>query len=453
MSWFNNIVTKFFPPKKESQKKRTTKKTPNKEAPLVLSKPSSIKKGKLKFDKIQGLIPLRNLDPEFFDYLAQRFLSYETGDTIFIANDSVEYTYYIVRGAVKLKVKDCKDTYIKAGSLQATFPLNSGPRYSATAIADTPVLILEIASNLTRLWTEKNEDKLHNLEIVDINLPPPFVQDAFFLNFTECYYHNQLKLPTLPGVALKLRAAMKDEIGTHEAVDIIQTDNVITAKLVKVSNSPLYSPLTSINSCHDAITRLGLSATRNLVMSLALKELFHSPNKQLMSLMTQLWKNSLYVSSLSFILAEGTDINPDDALLAGLMCDIGFIPLINFASEYTEAPLPELATLQDSFPHFRAPVGQLLLQSLGFSEELTTIPYYAEDWYYDDGKKEMGLIDIVILAKLHSYFGTPKADSLPVIHKIPAFAKLKHTNLTADLSLDLLHKAKQRVRQIMGEFS
>lgn len=51
-----------------------------------------------------------------------------------------------------------------------------------------------------------------------------------------------------------------------------------------------------------------------------------------MKSMLSLWKNSVYVSSLSFVLAdESGSINPEDALLAGLVCDIGIVPLLHFA--------------------------------------------------------------------------------------------------------------------------
>ena len=164
--------------------------------------------------------------------------------------------------------------------------------------------------------------------------------------------------------------------------------------------------------------------------------------------MQQLWKDSLYVSSLSFVLAlECSNIDPEDALLAGLVCDIGAIPLLHFAEQFPDKS-PNLAELQSSLPYLRGPVGSLVLHTLGFSAELCNIPYLAENWLYDGGD-QLTLPDIVILAKLHSYFGTRKSTGLPYINSIPAYSKINEGKLNPDFSLSILHQAQNRIHAAM----
>lgn len=168
-----------------------------------------------------------------------------------------------------------------------------------------------------------------------------------------------------------------------------------------------------------------------------------------MKSMLSLWKNSVYVSSLSFVLAdESGSINPEDALLAGLVCDIGIVPLLHFAEQHPEQH-PDLKQLRIAILSLRGPVGALVLHTLGFTEELTQIPHFAEDWYYDSGDK-LTIVDIVILAKLHSYIGTSTGKNLPHINSIPAYAKLKDGKLAPDFSLNVLRLAHKRISAAMN---
>nr|WP_305910265.1 HDOD domain-containing protein [Methylomarinum sp. Ch1-1]MDP4521985.1 HDOD domain-containing protein [Methylomarinum sp. Ch1-1] len=241
---------------------------------------------------------------------------------------------------------------------------------------------------------------------------------------------------------------MQQDIGIDEAVHIIQIDPPIVTKLIQVANSPLYAPVSPIGNCHDAVTRLGLAATRNLVMGISLKQLFNCKDKPLMKAMQQLWQNSLHLSSLSFVLAaESAKINPEDALLAGLISDIGVIPLLRFAEQYPDQ-YPDVSDLENAIPYLRAPVGALMLHTLGFSEQLCDIPHHAENWLYDSGDS-LTLADIVILAKLHHYIGTTRAKDLPYLNSVPAYAKLKDGELDPDFSLTILHKAQQRIHSAM----
>ena len=166
-----------------------------------------------------------------------------------------------------------------------------------------------------------------------------------------------------------------------------------------------------------------------------------------MAAMQNLWRRSLYVACLSFVLAEEVgSINSEDALLAGLISDIGVIPLLRFADQYPEEQA-DITQLEAAVPFIRGPVGALMLNSLGFgfSDELISVQLHSEDWLYDSGG-ELSLIDIVILAKLHSYYGSQKTHKLPFINTIPAYARLKNGKLTPDFSLNVLRQANQRIK-------
>ncbi|MCX7087379.1 MAG: HDOD domain-containing protein [Methylococcales bacterium] len=445
--------------------------SPKKNHPLKVglhcTPPIGQKKTHQPLDVLQKFTPFNDLDKDYQDKLLHKTLRYSAGSVVFLHGSVADAVYYLLNGSIELH-PDTDDNYdlsipaqtlppasyeITADTGLAYLPLNSAKVFGATAIAKTTVDIMTITHDVAQLWTQYTEEKAKQGTLIDIKLPMNLNQNQFFIRFAQAYHKNTLQLPSLPTVAIKLRNAMQeDDISIREAVDIIQIDPAIMTKLIQVANSALYAPMNPIKNCHDAVTRLGLNATRSLVIGINLKQLFHCNNKQILIQMQNAWKQSLLVSSLCFVLAEEvTGINPEEALLAGLINDIGIIPLLHFAEQHPDEQL-NFQQVMDTIPYLRAPVGRMVLNTLGFSEELTEIPYDAENWFHDSGET-IQLIDIVILAKWHSYIGTEKAKELPYINSIPAYSKLNNGKLSPDFSLAVLQKAKQRINAAMSVLS
>ncbi len=451
-NWFSHIIEHFTsePHESKNDPQEHFDSCPVAAAPILsCDKPFKTSRIKQSVEILKQFVPIRNLDDAAIELLQQRTYSYQTGDTIFVRGQNNKgKVFYLHKGALEL-TPDCESIYqISADSPLSHLPINSGKIIGATALAKTDVEIIEISAELINLWTEQSKADATQLELIDIDLPKQIEDNGFFTDFSRIYRENKLILPSLPAVALKLKQAMEFEIDIREAAKIIQIDPPIVTKLIQIANSPLYSPISPVTNCQEAVTRLGLNATRQLVMGIGLKQMFRCQNKHLLNVMQSLWKNSLYISSLSFILAqESGRVNPEDALLAGLISDIGIIPLLHFAEQHPEH-YENLSELDEAIMVLRAPIGKLVLHTLGFSEELAQIPHHAEDWYYDSGDK-LTLTDIVILAKLHSYIGIEHDKKLPYINSIPAYTKLNNGKLTPDFSLHILHKAQQRIDAAM----
>jgi HD-like signal output (HDOD) protein len=96
---------------------------------------------------------------------------------------------------------------------------------------------------------------------------------------------------------------MQQDISIADVVKIVNLDPVIASKLIQVANSPLYRTVKPIAKLHDAINRLGLKATQNLVTSISLHNLFRSKSRLLNNRIQQLWRQSIQVASLSYTLA------------------------------------------------------------------------------------------------------------------------------------------------------
>ncbi|MGZ5049849.1 MAG: HDOD domain-containing protein [Methylobacter sp.] len=450
MNWLSKMFSarpENPPPQKTTETTSTAASSNN---PQACSEPASVDYQQLPLSTLKKLAPLRDMDDAYIEHLPHSTLQYPQGSVIFRLGQQTHSVFYLLDGSIEMQPDSNNRYTLSSESSLANLPLNSGKLCGATAFAKTDIKVLAISGELICRWTGKNTQQNVSVELVDIELPEQIADNRFFTSFSKAYRENKLSLPSLPNVALKLKEAMEKDLGIPEVVKIIAVDASIVAKLIQLANSPLYSPVSPITNCHSAVTRLGLDQTRKLVMSISLKQLFQCQDRLLMEKMQSLWKNSLYISSLSFVLAqENGSPNPEDALLAGLVSDIGTIPVLHFA-EQNPNEYPNLDVLDSAIPFLSPSVGTLVLHTLGFAPELADIPQYAEDWFYESEGERLSLVDVVILAKLHSYFGTNRAKEIPYLNSIPAYTKLKHSKLTPDFSLDVLHRAKHRIHAAMN---
>jgi HD-like signal output (HDOD) protein len=75
------------------------------------------------------------------------------------------------------------------------------------------------------------------------------------------------RLPTLPGIAIRvLEAVQKEEPDLEEIGYIISTDPPLSAEVLKIINSPFYGMAAKVTSVFHAIRLLGINAVKNLVL-------------------------------------------------------------------------------------------------------------------------------------------------------------------------------------------
>lgn len=270
--------------------------------------------------------------------------------------------------------------------------------------------------------------------------------------FREHYSHGKLETPSFPDVALKMRRAIQQDCEIADLVKIINMDPVISAKLIQVVNSPFYMPMHPITNCFNAINRLGRKTTRDLVITFSLKNLIKSDKPFIKKLIQQTWFQSIKVSSISFTLAKLVKkVDSDEALLSGLLHNIGVLPILTFADSLPEGSYqPEDIDL--CIDEVNGQIGSIILDQWEFPENLKQIPLGTSGWFTDTSEN-LNINDIVVLAKYHYFLTTPGHNELPLIESLPAYKKLGNQPLTPEMSLQILHDAKQQIADMMGFFS
>lgn len=421
----------------------------NTEQPNINPRPTLVAKTTLPLEFLQKLVPLGTLPSEALQALNVSLEHFTPGQIIFNRGESADALMYLYSGRVFLEAANGSGYTVDENTFTAYHPLSSQSDHLFTAIAKSTTRIAYLP--LSAFQHSNNASLTQNPLVNADAVPPELIGCDFFNAFCAAFRRDELHLPSLPDVAFRLRSALQKDISIADAVKIINLDPVIASKLIQVANSPLYRTVNPISKCHDAINRLGLKATQNLVTSISLHNLFRSNNKLLNNRVQQLWRQSIQIASLSYTLAGmAKKINPDEALLAGLTHNIGALPIITFAESvnniaYTEQQLDKtIEVLQDV-------VGEFILKKWHFPENLLKIPSQSGNWYHN-GNPALQMSDIVLLARFHAQLGNRQAQKLPPLNTLPAFAKFGDKALTPDMSLQALHEAKQQIAEALSFF-
>ncbi|MBT2320994.1 HDOD domain-containing protein [Variovorax paradoxus] len=131
-------------------------------------------------------------------------------------------------------------------------------------------------------------------------------------------------LPTVPKVVRDLIEVLQNDNATlSQVARKIDVDQVLTAKMLRLANSPYYGVRKKISTIEEAIRMLGLSSIRTLVLSSHLTGTFKQiPNVDL----PRFWRHSLRVASFARHLAGTTRaVDPNLAFTVGSMHAIGHL--------------------------------------------------------------------------------------------------------------------------------
>lgn len=398
---------------------------------------------------LQKLIPIGELPFAELQMIKGTANSFSPGEIIFNRGETADSLLYLISGSVFLEAANGSGYTVDEATFKAYYPLSTHTEHFFTAIAKTPTQIAHLPLSL--LQRGAGAMQAHNPLEVTNTINFELVNSDFFHGFCASFRRDELRLPSLPDVAFRLRSALQKDISIADAVKIINLDPVIASKLIQVSNSPLFRTVNPIAKCHDAINRLGLKATQNLVTSISLHNLFRSQNKLLNARVQYLWRQSIQIASLSYTLASMTrKVNPDEALLAGLTHNIGALPIITFAESRKDMPFTE-QELDLTLKSVQGTVGEFVLKKWRFPDNLVQIPKQSANWYQNDSP-DLQMCDIVLLARFHAQLGNNQAQTLPPLATLPAFAKLGERALTPDMSLQALQEAKQQIAEAMSFF-
>jgi len=210
---------------------------------------------------------------------------------------------------------------------------------------------------------------------------------------------REVTFPTFANATLKVRKALEDPaIASERIAHVIASEPLLAAKLVQIANSAAVNPGGKpVSDVRSAITRVGFDTVRSVAVAVdqlrAADEMRkYAPRAEIA------WSHSLQVAALAFVIAQKmTRLNPEEALFAGLVHDIGYFYLLSQAARYPELEA-DPAALDAVLADWHAAIGQTLLHSFGLSEATLAAVAEHENGHYQMPARTIS--DVVTLANL-----------------------------------------------------
>jgi HD-like signal output (HDOD) protein len=266
------------------------------------------------------------------------------------------------------------------------------------------------------------------------------------------YEEYMIKIPLVPEVAAKIMQINEESesLTTDDLTNLISMDPYLSASILKIANSALYSRRSEIKDLHTAINLIGFKKIKTMVLLLAGASMFKkNENSYFYNLF---WQHSIISAFICGEIAEilGQKNKKDEFFTASLIHRIGEVPL------YLSDPEKYLKLIEENksgdfmlsklesemFNANSCQIGGALLEYWDFPQSLINAAKYAcLDKNYSDLLVDAVTISDCITVQIG--FGIPEQvenDKLEELIKITGLKQSDYEYLTSEIYLNKLKK-------------
>ena len=264
-----------------------------------------------------------------------------------------------------------------------------------------------------------------------------FDMKGFALELRQDIEQNRIRLPTLPTISLEALLVVNDAASSMtDIAKIVGKDTSMATRLVRYANSPLYGGVHKITSVKGAVIRIGVEAVRNAILNLAMHDVFTTHLTPIQERMEGLWRHSVAVAVRAVLLTSYfRNLDRGEAMLAGLIHDVGTIPVLIKAQEYPVL-LNKGSNLDKLVSHLHMSLGKFILTHWNFEPFLVDVAGLHDKLDRDSRGKDVDYLDIIQVANVLSYDGTDHPYARLDLSKIPVFEKL---------GIDVVEEVRQKM--------
>ncbi|MGE8282163.1 MAG: GGDEF domain-containing protein [Stenotrophomonas sp.] len=147
-------------------------------------------------------------------------------------------------------------------------------------------------------------------------------------------------LPSPPAIAVRLIELAQDpETDIASAADVIALDMALSARMLRIANSPLYASRRRIENLSQALTMLGLNATLQLALGFSLSRALRDDEGH-SQLLDAVWRRGVLSALAARYLGAACGVRRlEELMLAGLLQDMGMLALLQVRADIYPALL------------------------------------------------------------------------------------------------------------------
>jgi putative nucleotidyltransferase with HDIG domain len=261
------------------------------------------------------------------------------------------------------------------------------------------------------------------------------------------------RLVSLPAVCIRLNELVDDPSSSAEEIArVISQDVSLTARILRIANSPLYGFSTQIDTVSRAVTVLGTHQIRDLALATAAVKTFEGIPNTLVS-MDSFWEHSIYCALCARTLAmECLKRQRDAVFVGGLLHDIGHLVMYNRLPDLSRQALEvcldgadELETQeaeQEIFGFDHAELGGELAQRWALPSNIQeSIAYHHNPEAAKQNRGEAAIVHIANSIAVLAELNTQDLAQAPHIHNIA----WELTGLEADIIAPTIASAQAQI--------
>jgi HD-like signal output (HDOD) protein len=211
---------------------------------------------------------------------------------------------------------------------------------------------------------------------------------------------GKVDLPSFPEIAIRVRRILSDPKSTgDQVVRVVGSEPALAARLMRIANSAsLNRSGRQVGDLRTAINRIGYNMVRSAAISFAMAQIRNANKlKGLERYLKDIWECSTVVAAYSLVLARTySKVNPDEAMLAGIMHGIGKLYVLTRAISHPEL-FVDTAMLDGILKDWHASIGKAILENWEFSDEMATAVGDQND-HTRDGPGAPDLRDVIAMA-------------------------------------------------------
>jgi HD-like signal output (HDOD) protein len=238
---------------------------------------------------------------------------------------------------------------------------------------------------------------------------------------------GNVDLPSFPEIAVRVRRVLSDpKSSVEQVVRVVGSEPALSARLLRIANSAsLNRSGRVVTDLRTAINRIGYNMVRSAAISFSMAQIRNS-NKLagLEHHLNELWQRSTLVAAFSYVLARKcTKVNPDEAMLTGMMHGIGKLYVLTRAIDHPELFISD-KTLNEIIGQWHATIGKAILENWDFSEPMAQAVGDQSDFSRsDDGAPDLS--DVISIAILMAAHGEDAAGLEGALQGLAATKRLK----------------------------